>query len=59
MTVTVSSIVSPVYGASTTNMYRKRPRHQHAVRRAVIPILGLMLALILLLWFVLESSGSA
>jgi hypothetical protein len=57
MTVIVSSIVTPVYGVSATNMYRKRPRYQHAVRRAVIPILGLMLALVLLLWFVLEFSS--
>jgi hypothetical protein len=40
-------------------MYRKRPRRQHDLcRRVSIPVLGLLLATVIVLWFVLGDDSS-
>lgn len=54
MTVTVTSIPG---GLNTTYMYRKRPRRQHDIcRRASIPVLGVLLATVIIMWFVLNDN---
>ncbi len=51
MTVTVTNVMP---GANTTYMFRKRPRRQHDIcRRTAIPVLGLLLATGIVLWFAL------
>jgi hypothetical protein len=61
MTVTVTNMMpaTAAGGLNTTYMYRKRPRRQHDLcRRVSIPVLGLLLATVIVLWFVLGDDSS-
>ena len=60
MTVTVTNMMPAAAGGlNTTYMYRKRPRRQHDLcRRVSIPVLGLLLATVIVMWFVLSDDSS-
>ena len=58
MTVTVTNIIPGTTGLHTTYMYSKRPRgvrRLDSLRRAMIPVLGVLLATTLILWFTLGA----
>jgi hypothetical protein len=55
MTVTVTNMLGPM-STNTTYLHRKRNHKNSGARRLLIPITGLLLAFLLILWFVYSTN---
>jgi len=58
MTVTVTNMLGPM-STNTTYMHRKRNHKTSDARRLLIPITGLLLAFLIILWFVYTTNEPA
>ena len=64
MTVTVTNVMSAACmgsnngAANTTFMFRRRPKHRpvDALRRVILFVVGLLLAVALILWFMITNA---